>query len=370
VPHLGLARNSLRSAFGSATLCRRDDELRRLMLNRQLTASCLALSSRWALPPFLFFLYFYPTLPTISDFLTSIFSPHTAPSSPSALIVSLSADPARPLSETSLQVEPATSQTLAQTISDYSALHSLISQAWPGWIGDLRGLDEEVGRKRLLRALAGTWLVWVRLPLEAFDLTRTATDTTCVHPYPQIIGGWVFGVRVVSSERFRRSPFRWRTADRTVLLDLHQMVGSIGTAILLLPSPYLPPLISALQSSRTINRLFSLLTLAILGPRDESAPISVIDLDHPRPSLLSSLFTRRPSGPAPTGRGRSGSIKTLLDLGGEVVDDVKEEKKEEDVKREWEEEPLLYRFELMENQRWWLALDWTSTLAPGDRPLW
>lgn len=45
-------------------------------------------------------------------------------------------------------------------------------------------------------------------------------------------------------------------------------------------------------------------------------------------------------------------------------------KSKADEKLIWEEEPIAFRFEVIENQRWWLALDWTATLAPGDRPVW
>lgn len=33
-------------------------------------------------------------------------------------------------------------------------------------------------------------------------------------------------------------------------------------------------------------------------------------------------------------------------------------------------EPLYFRFELQENQRWWMGLDWTSALLPQERPSW
>jgi len=49
------------------------------------------------------------------------------------------------------------------------------------------------------------------------------------------------------------------------------------------------------------------------------------------------------------------------------AEEEREKKKEEE---EWQEEPVQFRFEVMENQRWWLALDWTTTLAPSDRPVW
>lgn len=32
--------------------------------------------------------------------------------------------------------------------------------------------------------------------------------------------------------------------------------------------------------------------------------------------------------------------------------------------------PVYFRFELQENQRWWMGLDWTSALLPQERPSW
>jgi hypothetical protein len=32
--------------------------------------------------------------------------------------------------------------------------------------------------------------------------------------------------------------------------------------------------------------------------------------------------------------------------------------------------PIYFRFELFENQRWWMGLDWTSALLPQERPSW
>ena len=33
-------------------------------------------------------------------------------------------------------------------------------------------------------------------------------------------------------------------------------------------------------------------------------------------------------------------------------------------------DPIYFRFELHENQRWWMGLDWTSALLPQERPSW
>lgn len=162
------------------------------------------------------------------------------------------------------------------------------------------------------------------------------------------------------------------------------MIGIIGTIILLLPSPYFPPLVTAFQTSRTLRKLFAILSFVILGGSCQASfPISETTNDVHTP-FWTSLFVRRelplsesaqPSSPA--SRGRSGSLKAFLGLAGageNKSEDIQTEtggsRKAVDVPMHWEEQPLLYRFEIVENQRWWLALDWTATLAPGDRPVW
>jgi hypothetical protein len=37
---------------------------------------------------------------------------------------------------------------------------------------------------------------------------------------------------------------------------------------------------------------------------------------------------------------------------------------------EKEENPIYFRFEVHENHRWWMGLDWTSALLPQERPSW
>lgn len=128
------------------------------------------------LPPFLLFLYLYPSLPTISSVLTSAFSPHGAQTLGLSSLGPVS-PPSQPSTSVTLitwQAEPATSQSLLQTVAEFSAFHSLLAQAWPAWLGSLKDLHETVGHAAIGRALIGAWATW-------------------------IVGGWLFGVRVVSS---------------------------------------------------------------------------------------------------------------------------------------------------------------------------
>lgn len=168
------------------------------------------------------------------------------------------------------------------------------------------------------------------------------------------------------------------------------MLALVGTVVLLSPSPYVAPVQRAFGSSFFFTRLGLFLSLLILGP--SFAPTAG-DAQPANQSLLRWAWTRsRVTAQEASdrarrdGRGRSASMKALLGTikrslsrsstatlstagvaGGQAV--VVDQKEEEEAD-EWDEEPVLFRFEVMENQRWWLALDWTGTLAPGDRPIW
>ncbi|KAL7411925.1 hypothetical protein BDY24DRAFT_114892 [Mrakia frigida] len=160
------------------------------------------------------------------------------------------------------------------------------------------------------------------------------------------------------------------------------MLGLIGTVLLLLPSPYFRPLLNATQSSCFLRRTTTFLSLLVLGPSPSST-------SSPRDSSTTNIFSwawkqaKSEEEDASkrlnkTTRGRSSSIKEVLWAGltaavPKKLASTKEEQLEEEREereKEWQEEPVQFRFEVMENQRWWLALDWTTTLAPSDRPVW
>jgi hypothetical protein len=169
------------------------------------------------------------------------------------------------------------------------------------------------------------------------------------------------------------------------------MLALAGTAVLLSPSPYLPPIGRAFRSSFFLTRLWLFLSLLVLGPSAIAASSNGPTSDQ---SLLRWAWTRSSVGALEAsararteGRGRSASMKSLLGTIKRGLSKTSTEtlpdngaatsngsssvaKTAEVVNDEWDEEPVVFRFEVMENQRWWLALDWTSTLAPGDRPIW
>jgi hypothetical protein len=161
---------------------------------------------------------------------------------------------------------------------------------------------EAFGRARVARGLAGVWVAWV-------------------------VGGWVLGLRV--------------------------MLGLIGTVALLSPSPYFRPILDAAQTSYTLRRLASFISLIIIGP----SPSSTSTRDPATHNIFAWAWLQAKGDAAAASstsvdvkvRGRSSSIKQVwAGLTGQKADGSVAEA---------EEEPVQFRFEVMENQRWWLGLD-------------
>lgn len=130
----------------------------------------------------------------------------------------------------------------------------------------------------------------------------------------------------------------------------------LGSIILLVPSPFLAHVVNLLSCSLAIRRLAALVFLLVFGsPPDHSYPLSLNFsptgwiktkwVTSRRPSLA---FTFRP--------------KVKLDQipnESAIVDDNDDTAP-----------PIYFRFEVHENQRWWMGLDWTSALLPQERPSW
>ena len=258
-------------------------------------------ASRFLLPPLLLFLYFLPSIP-----LPLIFT-HKSSTPPTSTTSAVTNSPARPAHK---RKEPPTAQDLLTTVSDFSSIYSLLSQAWPDWLSSPDRRVDAFGRARVARGLAGVWVAWV-------------------------VGGWVLGLRV--------------------------MLGLIGTVALLSPSPYFHPLINAANSSYTLRRLATFTSLIVLGPAPSSTPMR----DPATPNMFSWAWLQSKgdaasstAGAGVKGRGRSTSIKEVWAglTGSKAKADGEGDEKEAEP-TEWQEEPVQFRFELMENQRWWLGLD-------------
>jgi len=143
-----------------------------------------------------------------------------------------------------------------------------------------------------------------------------------------------------------------------MIVGYSAMLGLFGSIFLLLPSPFLAYTLSLLSQSLFLRRLTALTFLLIFGsPPDQSHPISLSFspsgwmktkwATSRRPSLA---FTFRPSLPR-----HAASDSAIHD--------------DEDEDQE-QASPIYFRFEVHENQRWWMGLDWTSALLPQERPSW
>lgn len=153
------------------------------------------------------------------------------------------------------------------------------------------------------------------------------------------------------------------------------MLALVGTIVLLAPSPYAPPILRALESSFFLNRLWLFIVHLVLGPSTvEGGSVNPLRWAWTR-SKVEARAAKRERGRSASMKALLGTIKRSLSRSSAAQTEVDgtarpEELGAEEKKDEWDEEPVVFRFEVMENQRWWLALDWTGTLAPGDRPIW
>ena len=138
------------------------------------------------------------------------------------------------------------------------------------------------------------------------------------------------------------------------------LVALVGTIILLIPSPALAHTVHLLSRSLFVRRGAALLFLLVFGsPPDQAYPISLGFSPvgwfkskwavSRRPSLA---FAFRPKMPTPAAAATSpGEVGHGDDFAAAS-------------------EPIYFRFEVHENQRWWMGLDWTSALLPQERPSW
>lgn len=130
-------------------------------------------------------------------------------------------------------------------------------------------------------------------------------------------------------------------------LGLPVLLALVGTVVLLLPSPPLAHVVHLLGKSLAVRRLAMFTFLVIFGTPD--------DRDYTLGSPLGWFkskwrWSRQPAA---------------------AVDfDVVKLPEEEHAPADRAGNPIYFRFELFENQRWWMGLDWTSALLPQERPSW
>ncbi|ORY34034.1 integral peroxisomal membrane peroxin-domain-containing protein [Naematelia encephala] len=203
---------------------------------------------------------------------------------------------------------PSSTETILFTLADLHAIHNLLPPSPLPAASSVYARFRQLGPVRIVRGLVVIWAAWLIL-------------------------GRLVGYR--------------------------SLLGILGTIILLLPSAPLAHLIRLLSKSLVIRRAVALAFLFTFGsPPDQSYRFS---LSHFSPVSWAKgkwAASRRPS--------LAFAFRPKLNLealdGSAVV-----EEDEEGIRAE---EPIYFRFEVHENQRWWMGLDWTSALLPQERPSW
>jgi hypothetical protein len=223
---------------------------------------------------------------------------------------------------------PATSQTLLRALADLHAINGLVPtfearREWFEWV-------QAMERKRLIRAIGVVWTAWILV---------------------------------------------------NALLGARATLAIIGTTLLLLPSPFLANTSELLHRSLLIRRLSAFAFLFIFGSTgtEPEVPLKTDERDalptdpfsvrawlrgkwtaSKRPSFA---FRARPVRPP---------LVTSASLTGSALDTTPPPSpplKPTDPSLQ-PSAPLYFRFELQENQRWWMGLDWTSALLPQERAAW
>lgn len=178
-----------------------------------------------------------------------------------------------------------------------------------------------------------------------------------------------------------------------MLLGVRTTLALMGTLVLLWPSPPLRSTHQLLRKSLFLRRLAALAFLLVFGSPPAapgvspstggSTPFSTLGSDSQAFSLRywlkkkwstsrrpSFAFRLRPYGKEITSSALSGSAVAEEDEAGV---DGKAHSGEDDPSADKSTKPsppIYFRFELHENQRWWMGLDWTSALLPQERPSW
>jgi hypothetical protein len=205
--------------------------------------------------------------------------------------------------------EPTTSDTLLSTLSDLHAIHALLPPSPIPTVSSLYARFAQLGPRRLTRGLVVLWMTW-------FILGR--------------------------------------------LIGYRPLLALLGSVILLLPSPTLAHIVNLLSKSLAIRRSIGLVFLFTFGsPPDRSYPISI---NFSPMTWLQDKWavSRRPSLAFAFHPLKKDS--TVLQGSAIAEDELSPE--------EQPGEPIYFRFEVHENQRWWMGLDWTGALLPQERPSW
>jgi hypothetical protein len=202
--------------------------------------------------------------------------------------------------------QPATHDTLLHTLSDLHAIYALLPPSPSKQVEGIYARIGGLGQTRLIRGFIVIWSTWLIL-------------------------GRVIGYR--------------------------SLLALLGTILLLLPSPPFAQFIHLLSQSLLVRRSMALLFLLTFGsPPEQSINF---DLSFSVSSWVKGKWaaSRRPS------------LALAFRPKVEAVPE-KAAGSEDNGEEEQAGEPIYFKFELHENQRWWMGLDWTSALLPQERPSW
>lgn len=140
------------------------------------------------------------------------------------------------------------------------------------------------------------------------------------------------------------------------VVGFRALLALLGSALLLLPSPTLAHTVDLLSKSLAVRRAVALAFLFTFGSPPEHSYQMSLDFSPIGWAKSKWATSRRPS--------LAFSFRPKLEKqevpASAIVDDDDETS----------ENPIYFRFEVHENHRWWMGLDWTSALLPQERPSW
>ncbi|KAJ9093479.1 hypothetical protein QFC19_008338 [Naganishia cerealis] len=155
----------------------------------------------------------------------------------------------------------------------------------------------------------------------------------------------------------------------------------IGSILLLSPSPFLNNTSHLLHRSLLIRRLLTFAFLFVFGSPSvvSPSPAKTDEVDALPPQVFSIRdwlkgkwnASRRPSFAFRAAGLPRPPLVTSASLSGSALDVTPPPSPSPKSDPFFKPSaPLYFRFELHENQRWWMGLDWTSALLPQERAAW
>lgn len=131
------------------------------------------------------------------------------------------------------------------------------------------------------------------------------------------------------------------------VLGPRALLALTGTVLLLLPSPLLAHIVNLLGKSFAVRRVAAFVFICVFGSSEQS------HVFHSPVVWIRSKWaqTKQPHEA----------------IGFEAI---KTEDEDIHAPADRAGNPIYFKFELHENQRWWMGLDWTSALLPQERPSW